>query len=137
MFAKFEQVGNFLALLGLHLHQDFFRAIVRQIGQQVGRRVRFHLFDDVGRAIGIQRLHHRLLEFRLQLFQRARRYFLVQRLEHSLALVRSQFLNDVRYIRRMQLGQPVMRDFQLYAARRIRFNQVHEFPRDFAWGNPQ
>ena len=133
-----EEVNDFLALLGLHLHQNLFSVFLVQIPQQIGGRAWIHLFHNIGRPLGIERLDNRFLNFGRNFLQRFRRHFFVKRLKHCLALIRSQILHDVCDIRRMQSRQTIVRNFQLHAARRISFNQIHEIPRDRSlWDLPQ
>ena len=99
------------ALLGPHFFQNAFRLFLGQVAQQVGRSIRLHFFDDLRRAIGIERLENRLLHLGLDFFQRTGRHFFVQRLEDRFALVRGQIFHDICNIGRMQLGQPVMGNF--------------------------
>ena len=117
-----------MPFLGLHFQQDFRGALFGQIGQQVGGRVGFHFFDDFRRALRVERLEDCLLHFGLDFFQGPGGYVLVQGLEHGLALVGSQVFDDIRDVGRMQFGQALVGNLELYPAGRIGFDEVDKVP---------
>ena len=104
---ELEQFGDFLALFGLHLHQDFFRPLVGEVAQKVGGGIGFHLLDDVGGPVGIERFQDRLLHSRCELFQRSSRNALVQCLEYRFALIGSQILHNVGNVGGMEFTPAV------------------------------
>ena len=125
---ELQQVGHFFPLLRLHLDQDFFGALFRQVGQEVGGGVRFHLFNNVGRAFGIERLHNRLLHPGLDFFQSFGRHPLIQSLKNSFPLVRRKFFDDVGNVGRVQPGKALVRNLQFHTPCRIGLNQIDEVP---------
>ena len=86
--------------------------------------------------LGIERLHDRFLDPGFNLFQRLGSGFLVQSLKYGLALVGRQIFDDVGDIGRMQFGQTIVGNLQLYAPRRISLNHVDELPGIFRGRNP-
>ena len=82
--------------------------------------------------LGIQRLDDRLLHLGFNLFERLGSSFLVQSLEDGLALVGSQILNDVGDVGGMQFGEAIVRNLELYPARRISLDHVDEVPGNIA-----
>ena len=134
-FSVLQELDDFLLGLGLHLNQNLFAAVVRQVSEEIGSRVRIHFFDDVCRTTGVQRLDDGLLHPGLDLFQGLGGSFLIQSLKHSLPLIGRQLLHDVSDIGRMQLGEAVMRNVELYPARGIGLDDVHKSPGDGARRN--
>ena len=76
-----------------------------------------------------------LLQPRLDLLERFRRGFFGQAGEDGFALRRSEIFQNVGNVGRVQLGQPLLADFQTHATRRIAVDQVHAAPGNAAGGN--
>ncbi len=135
--AEREEPSHLLTLLGLHLLENRPRLFRGQLPQQVRGRVRAHLLDDVGGAIGIERLDDGDLRPGVQLFERAGRDLFIERLENGLALGRRQILDDVRDIGRVERRKPLIGDLELHTAGWIALEEIDEMPRNDPRGNPR
>ena len=124
---ELEEFDHFLPLLRSHFLQDVGRSFLGQVGQQVGGGVGIHLLDDVGGAVGIERLHDCLLHLGIDLFQGLGGHVVVQSFEHGFAFVGSKVLYDVGDVGRMQAGETLVGDFQLYPAGGVGFDEVDKF----------
>ncbi len=136
MLGELEELRELLALGRFHLTEDLARAVRGQLGEQVGGRVGIHHVDDLGGAVAVEGLDDRHLDLRVDLLERVRRHFIVERLEHGLALGGREVLDDVGDVGRVEAREAAVRDLELHAARRIRFEQIDELPRDHARRNP-
>ena len=105
------------------------------VAEQVGGCVRIHFLDNVGGALGIQRLDDRFLDSGLDFFQRLGGGFLIQGLENCLALIGREIFHDVGNVGRVQLGQAFVRDLQLHAAGGIGLDKIDKIPGNTARGN--
>ncbi len=76
----------------LHLLEDPFRLVFRQISQEVGRFGEGHLFDDVGGIRRIEILDQAHLDLRIGLFEGFGGRFHIEGTEDSRALVDIQDL---------------------------------------------
>ena len=130
VFAEGHQLGDFGALLRLHLGQDFLRVIGMHVAEHIGSGIGIHLLHDVGGAVGVERTENRNLHLGVDLFQRLGGDFFVERLEDGFALGRSKVFDDVSNVGRVQFRQAVERNLQLDPARRIGLDKINEFPRD-------
>ena len=118
-FAVFEKFDDFLAGLGLHLDQDLFGAILREVAEEVGGGVGIHFLDDVGGAFGVERFDDRLLDLGLDLFESFGCDIFVEGAEDGFALVGGEIFDDVGDIGGMERGQAFVRNLELDAARGI------------------
>jgi hypothetical protein len=112
---ELEQFGDFLALFGLHLHQDFFCPFIGQVTQKIGSGVGLHFLDNVGGPVGIERFQDRFLHFGFEFFQGAGGDALVQRLEYGFALIGREILHDVGDVGRMEFAS---RSFEIFSLTR-------------------
>ena len=111
-----------------HFLQDVRGSLLGQVGQQVGGGVRIHLLDNIGGAVGIERLYDRLLHLGIDFFQGFGCNFLVQRFKDGFALVGSKVFDDVSNVSRVQAGQALVGDFQLHPAGRVGFYEIDKLP---------
>ena len=86
-FFLFEEFDYLLTVLRLHLHQNLLGAFLGQFAEQVGGRVRAHLLNDLGGALGIERLDNRFLHPGRNFFERFGGGRLVERLKDCLPLI--------------------------------------------------
>src|SRR3984885_6528393 len=134
-FAVFKKFDNFLAGLGLHLHEDLFGVILRKIGEKVGGGIGIHFLDDVGGALRVERFHDGSLNLGGDIFEGFRGDVFVESAEDSLALVGSEIFDNVGDVGGMKRCEAFVRNFQFNAARRIGFDEANESPGDGAEGN--
>jgi hypothetical protein len=120
----FEEFDNFLAGLRLHLNQDLFSTILREIGEKVGGGVGIHLLDDVGGAFGVERFDNRALNPGFDLFESLGCNIFIQGAEDSLTLVGSKVFDDIGNVGGMQRGQAFVRNLEFNAACGISFDEV-------------
>ena len=132
MLAELEELRDLAPLRRLHLLENLAGVLLGQIAQQVGGRVRIHLFEDVRCAILVERFDDRHLDVRIELLERLGRDPFVDGFEHRLAFGGRQVLDDVRYIGGVEPRESFIRDLELDAACRIGFEEVDELPGDHA-----
>ena len=132
MLAELEELRHLAALRGPHLLENLAGLRLRQISEQVGRRVGVHLRDDVGHAILVERCDDRDLDAGIDFLERLRGDLLVDRLEHRFALGGREVLDDVGDVGRVKLREAFVGDLQLDAARRVGLEKIDELPGDHA-----
>ena len=134
VFAKLEEVFDFLPLFGFHFLEDGVGPILRQFCEEVGGGTRIHLLDDVGNPAGVERFGEGLLEFGIDLFKGLRRGLFIERPEDGFAFCWGKFREDVGDVGWMKTGETLMLDLELYAPGGVDFDEVDEFPWDDARG---
>ena len=107
-----HQLDDVFRALLLHFLEDVLRGILGKVLQQVRRFAGGHLLDDVGRLRGVEVLDQADLDFRVRFLQGFGGGLHVEGLEDGGPLVDVQLLDDVREIRRVQLGQAALRDLE-------------------------
>src|SRR6201996_9301298 len=127
---EFEQLLDVLTLLRFHLFEDLFGLLLAELGEHVGGGTGVHLLDDVCGALGIHALKEFLLNLWLNLFERFGGGLLGKAGENGLALGGCEFFEDVRDVRRVQLGEAFLAYLEADAARGIAVDDVDAAPGD-------
>jgi len=130
-----EEFGYFLFGLRFHLHEDLLGVIVGEIAEQVGGGVGVHFLDDFGGTLGVERFDDRLLNLGLYFFERFGGHVLIKGAEDGFALVRGEVFDDVGDVGGVQLGQTLVRNLELDAARGISLDEIDEGPGNGAGRN--
>jgi hypothetical protein len=131
----FEEFDDFLAGLGLHLDEDLFGAILREVGEEVGGGVGIHFLDDVGGALGVERFDDGLLDFGLDFFESFGGNIFIQGAENGFALIGREVFYDVGDVSGMERRQAFVRNLEFDAARGIGFDEIDKTPGDRARRN--
>ena len=134
-FFVFEEFDDFLAGFRLHLDEDLFGAILREVGEEVGGGVGIHFLDDVGGALGVEGFDDGLLDLGIDFLESFGGDIFVEGAEDGFALVGSEVFDDVGDVGGMERGQAFVRDFELDAARGIGFDEIDKTPGDGAGRN--
>ena len=125
-----EQFTDVVRILPFHQVEQFLAAVLRELGQQVGRFVGSHLFQHVGHLFIGHRLQQPRLEIRLHLLEGVGHRADVERSEQLVAFGPGQVGNDLRQVGRVQFGNLVPGDFQPH--RLVAVQQFHMVPGDGA-----
>ena len=112
----------------LHLLENPFRLVLRQITQEVGRFGEGHLFDDVGGVRRIEIFDQAHLDLRVGFFEGLGGRLHIEGTKDGGALMDIEILDDIRQIGRMELSQTVLGDRQSEEIRRG--DGLDKFPGD-------
>ena len=91
-------------------------SLLRQVGEQVGRIVRAHLLEDVGRGLGWQGFQDVDLVFGGELLHHVRGSLVVECGENPGPIARRQLLDDMGDVGRVEGLERLVRDAQLEAS---------------------
>jgi hypothetical protein len=117
-----------------HFLEEFVGGLLGKIGEKIGGSVRRHFFNDIRGFFGIEFFDDLGSEALVKFGENSRSGFFVERSNDALALSGRELFHHLGEVCGVEVFEFLVRNAELHAAKRVRLNEIDEFPADGALG---
>jgi hypothetical protein len=129
-----EEMTGFASFLIGHFLEDFLGGFFGKIGEEIGRGIRSHFFENVGGFFGVKFFDDLGGEAFVKFRKDSGGGFFVERSDDALAFGGREFFHHFCEIGGVQILEFFVGDTEFHAAKRIGLDEIDEFPADGALG---